>query len=1547
MKKVLLAVLLASATLLPAQTGFPRFASIQNGGMDNINLYNLNVEFRIPILSIMGRGFPFNPGLTYNSTFFQKNGTVWSPSPLLNYGWQRDAPVGNATFSYQKLGCYVDWASNPHQWKYRYYNFQYVEPDGTKHSFNLDFVLAESPGQYPECSDPSPIQTGFATDGSGYYVEAYGLGGPSPLNAIHPKAYAPTGAAVVNSSTSSDTNGNSITSSVISGTETDWVDSSGRLALKVINNTSSNPDSTQYQYRDTTGAWNPITLSMTAKNIWTNFNCSGVSEYSATSIKIPTNVALPNGTNYVIEYEANALHSGYVTGRISKITLPTGGYIQYAYSGTDCNDGSTLTLTRTTSDGNTSATTTYIRSQNQTRVIDPQLPYDSVANETRYTFDSSGIATMIEIFQGSSASGTLLRKVENAWSPAHDAITVTTTVGSKQSKTTSAFDMYGNLSSTTEFDWGGATPLRSTAYTYNTSQAYQDARILNRPTRVEIHAGATTDVLQSATDYVYDESGHITSCPASVPQHNDGLYGCSSTTPRGNLTTMKHYVDVSGTGANPVITSFNYDSLGNLLTTTVDGALQTTTTYSTATNYSQPNSIAVGPGPTGQSVTNFTYDNSYTGLLTSTTDPNGLQTTFTYDSMLRAKNVTRPSVAGGNVTTTVNYDDVAKTITVISPLDPGRTLTQISWMDGLSRVFKVQTPTGTTQTIFDPIGRVYRKSNPFANGGTATYWTESRYDAVGRPTAIITPDGITSAGYSYTENATTITDGAGKQSKQEFDGLGRLTKVYEPDVSAGNTLTQTTSYGYSALDSLVMITQGSQTRSFSYDGLNRMTAVTTPEAGTVQYAYKNGSFLCSTAPSNICSRKDARNVITNYSYDSLNRMQGVTYDVSLTGNTVPATPGVGYTYGTTAGTPSFGRLLTMTDGTGSETYTYDPLGNVSSVAKLVTGTPGQTYTTQYAYNDAGMLTKLTYPSGMVIKEGYDSSGRFNALTEGDPTTVKTYMNNFSFDDAGNVVGYTMGASSPISATLGYSQQRLQLGSLTYSQAGSTILGLSYGYQQNGGNNGQITSTNDLLQPGRNATYSYDSLNRLTGFGTTGTFTEGGINYNAISMSWTYDRYGNRLTQNGPGGVQTLNPSALNNQLSGYTYDPSGNVTSDGPYGIVWDAEGRMVQYAANVSYAYDGNSLRLKKTNGATTIFIRAGVMTLAEYAPGAPPTSPLREYVYGGGQLIASKASGSYKWYVRDHLSVRATYDEATSGLLRLGHLPFGEDWYGASTEKWRFTGYEREADINQDYATFRQYVFSQGRYVSPDTVPGRVEDPQSWNRYTYVLNDPLGLNDLLGLMPECFALVTFYDDGQGNITLQSVDMVMCFGGWNWRNLAYFDIPPMSTTDQPDKPNQSHKPNEACKKALAEAHKNLGAVQRAYDNWSNIEEASRRTGIDPSIIAAVGVRETGYQNVNENGSNGNQGVGPYQIDQRYYPYTTHVAGDPRAGTELAAAIVMSSVSRNFRYGTTYAMATGLMEYNAGTGHKSAVFDGLSGLDSVTKLGNYVSNVIGLAQCFQ
>jgi RHS repeat-associated protein len=641
------------------------------------------------------------------------------------------------------------------------------------------------------------------------------------------------------------------------------------------------------------------------------------------------------------------------------------------------------------------------------------------------------------------------------------------------------------------------------------------------------------------------------------------------------------------------------------------------------------------------------------------------------------------------------------------------------------------------ETQYDPLSRAYKVSNP--HNSTAQYWTETDFDALGRPLRVIPPDSGATTTYTYSTTAVTVTDGAGKQRKSVSDGLGRLVTAYEPDVANGNSLTQQTSYAYTVLDALATVTQGVQTRTFTYDGLGRLTSQTTPEANGVGYQYNNFNL--------VTQRTDARGVVTTYGYDALNRLNQISYNVGSTG--VPATASVNFAYGTSSASFNNGRLLTMTDGLGSETYTYDQLGRVIQLQKVLNGTgtcqSSMPCNIVYAYNLANELTSITYPSGRVVNQSYDSTARLTAISNGG--TGSNYASGFGYNPAGQVTGFNYG--NGVAVVFGYSPQLLQLATLGYSTNTQTLFSLSYGYVQNGGNNGQITSINDGIQPGRTANYTYDALNRL---GTA--VTNGSTGYSQWGLSWTYDRYGNRTAQTptagtAPSSSLSVNPTSNRINSPGFTYDANGNLTVEplvSNYNYSYDAANRLVSFAsgaANATYAYDGHGRRAQKvSSGNTTVYIFSGPRVLAEYLSGSAASSPSKEYVYVGSTLLTTVTGSAATYHHRDHLSIRISTNQSADVVAEQGHFPYGESWYlGTQSTQWQFTDYERDAESGNDYATFRYYVSRQGRFLTLDPLAGTASNPQSWNRYAYVRNDPCSRTDPLGLA-ECDFNVQFNND-------------------------------------------------------------------------------------------------------------------------------------------------------------------------------------------------------------
>ncbi len=73
----------------------------------------------------------------------------------------------------------------------------------------------------------------------------------------------------------------------------------------------------------------------------------------------------------------------------------------------------------------------------------------------------------------------------------------------------------------------------------------------------------------------------------------------------------------------------------------------------------------------------------------------------------------------------------------------------------------------------------------------------------------------------------------------------------------------------------------------------------------------------------------------------------------------------------------------------------------------------------------------------------------------------------------------------------------------------------------------------------------------------------------------------------------------------------------------------------------------------------------------------------------------------------------------------------YTTDAVRKQFTGYERDIEADLDFAEARYYDFRHGRFTSVDPLleSGRPNNPQTWNRYIYVGNNPLNITDPTGL--------------------------------------------------------------------------------------------------------------------------------------------------------------------------------------------------------------------------
>jgi len=219
-----------------------------------------------------------------------------------------------------------------------------------------------------------------------------------------------------------------------------------------------------------------------------------------------------------------------------------------------------------------------------------------------------------------------------------------------------------------------------------------------------------------------------------------------------------------------------------------------------------------------------------------------------------------------------------------------------------------------------------------------------------------------------------------------------------------NDPTGITQYTFDAVSNLIQVSQGNQTRSFSYDSLHRLVSATNPESGTVLYSYDNAG--------NLVTRTDAAGKITCFGtltgsncasgYDALNRPTRKSYSGG-----VPAVT-YNYDYGNAPGSNSLGQLTMVQNDYSTTFYTsFDAMGNVvgSSQALL-----GNSYNFSYTYNLAGALTSEMYPSGRVVNTSYDGANRVNAVTGTLQGQTKNYADPISYCPHGGLylTGRAMG-----------------------------------------------------------------------------------------------------------------------------------------------------------------------------------------------------------------------------------------------------------------------------------------------------------------------------------------------------------------------------------------------------------------------------------------------------------------------------------------------------------------------------------------------------------
>ena len=451
------------------------------------------------------------------------------------------------------------------------------------------------------------------------------------------------------------------------------------------------------------------------------------------------------------------------------------------------------------------------------------------------------------------------------------------------------------------------------------------------------------------------------------------------------------------------------------------------------------------------------------------------------------------------------------------------------------------------------------------------------------------------------------------------------------------------------------------------------------------------------------------------------------------------TPTVGLAYDG-SGNVAYGKghLVWMSDGTSATTFAnFDALGRVTQSYQQMAG---QTYNFGYNWNLANGLTSETYPSGRVLTTTFDAANRPQAVSGTLGSLTTPYASGVSYAPHGGLAKYEFG--NHIWRTFTYSS-RLQPNcwwDAVNNSPSAYLLTLCPGWGTTN-NNGTLQSmTVQAGGPGPlsslptfSTNYSYDNVNRVSSASDSGGW----------SRSFHYDQYGNLWTTGASGTpISGLMPTANvyngNNQITGNSYDGAGNLTGLGTYTLVYDAENRLTQATdapsaggGSVQYFYDAGGQRVMKqfAGGARTVYVYDALGQLAaEYSSAAADT--------------VTPACGTC-YLTTDHLgSTRLVTDADGNVVARHDYLPFGEEvpagsagrtgpWGAFDSVSQKFTGQERDQETGLDFFQARHFSNVLGRFLSAD--PGNagadLSDPQTWNGYSYVRNNPLALVDPSGM--------------------------------------------------------------------------------------------------------------------------------------------------------------------------------------------------------------------------
>jgi RHS repeat-associated protein len=708
------------------------------------------------------------------------------------------------------------------------------------------------------------------------------------------------------------------------------------------------------------------------------------------------------------------------------------------------------------------------------------------------------------------------------------------------------------------------------------------------------------------------------------------------------------------------------------------------------------------------------------------------------------------------------------------------------FFDDKRRLIKVVEPVGggTTQYSYDSYGTSTNGINGHRElildaAGNGQFFD---FDTLGRKRYHYDPDlGLWSYTYDANGNLLTQTDAKGQIISFTYDKLNRpLTQVY-PDASVVNYEYDDATAGANRKGRLWKVTDLSGSTTFTYNGRGRTTQVTKTVGGVATNLAQNPGFENGTTwPTTWV--QDAHGGSAAFNWDNTTRKSGGR-SVSIANATVGATvshPAIAYAStkvytanawiktrglsaaaariefnfysstwgwlgyrsssavgGTTdwtlvsvtaaaggapAGTAYIDVVMVLDTATG--TAWYDAVNWVNgSVASTAT-----TYTTKATWDSMDRLVDLTYPDGEVVSHTYNWQGLLSKLRS--TTNAMDYVTALNYNALNQTTAKTSGNGKVTSYDYYDASAEGGLSFRLRNLATPGVQNLTYVYD----NIGNVIYMVDSLKAATQ-NFGYDDLHRLN--------YASSVALPAYTYGYTYDTVGtltsgeNRGFQFAPpGSPRPHAPVGYADGSCSFGYDNNGNLGTracgTSVRTFTWNYDNRLTEVkdgtAVRGTYTYDYAGNRVKKVEGSAT--------TVVPFPHYRTINGAKTKYYYANGQRVAERDSANAVFYYHgDHLGgSNVVTNSAGAEVKATLFYPYGatRTETGSKTIAHKYTGQEQDVATGLYYYGARYYDPAIMRFISPDSVVPDTADPQVFNRYAYVKNNPVRYVDPTGHVSE-----------------------------------------------------------------------------------------------------------------------------------------------------------------------------------------------------------------------